>query len=272
MIEEAKQYFETAVQAGARQRRGGRVRRLRAAPAGRRRAGSAAALRRALQLDEDHVEARIYLGNLLYDRGDFEARCTTSIARRPRTTGTSWASGACSSSRSRSTGSRTTTSSSKPWEARLAELAGEPDSHRRDARRDRECRRGGPDGQLELFVAEAVPPTERTDDPQVPPARMDSSRHSVVTAEGSTLDGTWDEIVSLLRDASGEFADRSVSDFMSASRGATTARRASASRPATPSRSSAPVPTRGCCASCGDGLVRAGVGAAGRSLALSAHV
>ena len=30
-------------------------------------------LRRALQLDNDHAEARIYLGNILYDRGDYEA-------------------------------------------------------------------------------------------------------------------------------------------------------------------------------------------------------
>ena len=30
-------------------------------------------LKRALQLDSDHSEARIYLGNLLYDREEFEA-------------------------------------------------------------------------------------------------------------------------------------------------------------------------------------------------------
>src|SRR5688500_15696403 len=34
--------------------------------------GSIAALRKALQLDSDHNEARIYLANLLYDRGEFE--------------------------------------------------------------------------------------------------------------------------------------------------------------------------------------------------------
>ncbi len=32
-----------------------------------------ATLRRALQLDTDHAEARIYLGNILYDRGEYEA-------------------------------------------------------------------------------------------------------------------------------------------------------------------------------------------------------
>jgi tetratricopeptide (TPR) repeat protein len=34
--------------------------------------GSIASLRKALQLDGDHSEARIYLANLLYDRGEFE--------------------------------------------------------------------------------------------------------------------------------------------------------------------------------------------------------
>ena len=34
--------------------------------------GSIAALRKALQFDGDHSEARIYLANLLYDRGEFE--------------------------------------------------------------------------------------------------------------------------------------------------------------------------------------------------------
>src|SRR3569623_68752 len=29
-------------------------------------------LRRALQLDEEHTEARIYLANILYDRGEYE--------------------------------------------------------------------------------------------------------------------------------------------------------------------------------------------------------
>src|SRR5690349_1763399 len=34
--------------------------------------GSIACLRKALQLDSDHAEARIYLANLLYDKGEFE--------------------------------------------------------------------------------------------------------------------------------------------------------------------------------------------------------
>jgi hypothetical protein len=38
----------------------------------------------------------------------------------------------------------------------------------------------------------------------------------VVTSDGREIDGTWEEIVALLRDASSEFADRPVRDFMTA--------------------------------------------------------
>jgi hypothetical protein len=48
-----------------------------------------ATLRRALQLDDDFAEARIYLGNIHYDRVSSRRRSTTSIARRLKITGTS---------------------------------------------------------------------------------------------------------------------------------------------------------------------------------------
>src|SRR3954449_1134065 len=35
--------------------------------------GAIASLRRSIQADNEHVEARIYLANILYDRGDYEA-------------------------------------------------------------------------------------------------------------------------------------------------------------------------------------------------------
>jgi len=38
-------------------------------------------LRRALQLDGEHTEARIYLANILYDRGEYEAARESSGAR-----------------------------------------------------------------------------------------------------------------------------------------------------------------------------------------------
>ena len=38
--------------------------------------GAIASLRRSLQLDSDHAEARIYLANILYDQSEFEVAVT----------------------------------------------------------------------------------------------------------------------------------------------------------------------------------------------------
>ena len=72
LIEESREYFETAAQQspdsaeavsciGYAQHRLGDDE------------SAIGTLRRALNLDEDHTEARIYLGNIFYDRGDYEA-------------------------------------------------------------------------------------------------------------------------------------------------------------------------------------------------------
>jgi Flp pilus assembly protein TadD len=220
LIEEARHYFEVAVQeapdnAEAVACVGYALHRLGDDE------GSAAALRRALQLDGDHVEARIYLGNLLYDRGEFES----ALYHLDRSTPDDhwdelgiWRLLELKKSIYRLADDD---AELKPWEARLTELAGEPDAID-ELLAELEGSDDEHDPQLELFAAEAVPNTERTDEPQAPPARLEAtrleaaSRHSVVTSEGRTIDGTWEEIVSHLRDASGEFAGRSVSDFMSA--------------------------------------------------------
>ena len=44
----------------------------------------------------------------------------------------------------------------------------------------------------------------------------EGTRHRIVTREGRQFDGTWDEIVAEMRDASSEFSGRSVFDFMAA--------------------------------------------------------
>ena len=213
LIEEARSYFEVAVQeapdnAEAVACVGYALHRLGDDE------GSAAALRRALQLDGEHVEARIYLGNLLYDRGEFESALYHLDRSTPEDHWDElgiWRLLELKKSVYRLADDDVEL---KPWEARLTELAGEPDAID-DLLAELEA--GDEDeAQLELFAAEAVPPTERTDEPQVPPARMDTGRHRVVTSEGAEMDGTWEEIVGLLRDASEEFAGRPVTDFMSA--------------------------------------------------------
>ena len=84
-------------------------------------------LRRALQLDNDHAEARIYLGNILYDRGDYEA----ALYHLDRTSPSDhWDElGIWRLVELKKTIYRLKDDDPelKPWEERLNELAGEPD-------------------------------------------------------------------------------------------------------------------------------------------------
>lgn len=173
------------------------------------------ALRRALQLDGDHVEARIYLANILYDRGDFEAALYHLDRSSPDDHWDELGIWRLLELKKSVYRLKDDDPEMKPWEARLTELAGEPDAidellaeveQQAEEAAEAESRT-----QLELFGLPLPEPTL----PGPPPAR-DPVRHRVVTADGREIDGTWDEIVSEMRDASDEFAGRSVHDFMAA--------------------------------------------------------
>ena len=115
-------------------------------------------LRRALQIDDDHAEARIYLANILYDRGDYEA----ALYHLDRTTPEDhWDElGILASRRAEEvdlspSGRRPEL---RPWDERLAELAGEPDDVDEmlaeiEGRFNDERSADEQQGQLELFGA-----------------------------------------------------------------------------------------------------------------------
>jgi tetratricopeptide (TPR) repeat protein len=170
-----------------------------------------ATLRRALQLDGDHVEARIYLGNILYDRGEYEA----ALYHLDRSTPDDhwdelgiWRLVELKKSVYRL---KDDDPELKPWDARLTELAGEPDDIdemlAEIEQRANDEAEGEERSQLELFGALV---SELASD------RAESATHSVVLSDGREFDGTWDEIVRGMRDADDEFSDRSVYDFMAA--------------------------------------------------------
>jgi tetratricopeptide (TPR) repeat protein len=175
-----------------------------------------ATLRRALQLDADHVEARIYLGNLLYDRGDYEAALHHLDRSTPEDHWDELGIWRLVELKKAIHRLRDDDVELKPWEARLAELAGEPDDiDEMLAEIEQQAAEDDPDGetlnQLELFGAALAGDVEAPPDA---PAR--AALHRIVTREGRQFDGTWDDIVRGMRDASGEFDGRSLFDFMSA--------------------------------------------------------
>ena len=174
-------------------------------------------LRRALALDDEHTEARVYLANILYDRAAY----AEALAELEQTTPEDhwdelgiWRLLELSGTLRRVSEDDPDL---KPWHDRLLELNGDPDAtdtlldeieQQAAQRAERDAR-----GQLELFGAMLADLAERTSPP----------RHRVVLGDGREFEGTWEDIVQQMRRARGARAGRTVEEFMQ-----TEARRASA--------------------------------------------
>ena len=170
-----------------------------------------ASLRRALQLDSDHAEARIYLANVLYDRGEYEA----ALYHLDRTSPDDhwdelgiWRLIELKKSVYRL---KETDPELKAWHERLGDLAGEEDDidemlaeieHRVADEIEQEAR-----GQLELFGA-------LLSDLAGKDKVEENGGHRVTLRDGRPLAGSWDEIVMQLRDANAAFVGRSLNEFM----------------------------------------------------------
>ena len=170
-----------------------------------------ATLRRALQLDGDHVEARIYLGNILYDRGEYEAALYHLDRSTPEDHWDELGIWRLVELKKSVYRLKDDDPELKPWDARLTELAGEPDDIdemlAEIEQRANDEAEGEERSQLELFGALVS---------ELAGERSEAATHSVVLSDGREFDGTWDEIVRGMRDADDEFADRSVYDYMAA--------------------------------------------------------
>ena len=176
-----------------------------------------ATLRRSLQLDSDHTEARIYLANVLYDRGDYEAALYHLERTAPEDHWDELGIWRLVELKKNLYQVAEDDDDLKPWDERLTELAGEPDDiddllaeieARFNEALEREADQAR--GQLELFgvlLTELAGQKEEDDD--APPAE-----HRIVTEEGRELSGSWEDIVEKMREASAVFAGRSLHDFM----------------------------------------------------------
>jgi len=219
LIDEAKEFFEIAVQqspdsaeaiacVGYAQHRLGDDE------------GAIATLRRALQRDSDHTEARIYLGNVLYDRGEYEA----ALYHLDRTTPDDhwdelgiWRLVELKKSIYRL---KDDDSELKAWDERLSELAGDPDDIdemlAEIEQRAADAESNDAKGQLELFGALLSDLAGQKEDEEgivEQPLALPAAQHRIIR-EGREFNGTWEEIVSSMRDANAAYAGRSLSEFM----------------------------------------------------------
>jgi tetratricopeptide (TPR) repeat protein len=213
MIEEAKEFFDIAVEQAPESAEA-----VALVGYAQHRLGddnaAISTLRRALQLDSDHAEARIYLGNILYDRGDYEA----ALYHLDRTSPSDhWDElGIWRLVELKKTIYRLKDDDPelKPWEERLNELAGDPDDidemlaeiEQQAADQAAEDAKG----QLELFGGLLSSLADQRTEPSLP----EEPSHEVLTREGKPFRGSWDDIVRMMRDSNTAFAGRSMQEYM----------------------------------------------------------
>jgi tetratricopeptide (TPR) repeat protein len=180
-------------------------------------------LRKSLQVDNEHAEARIYLANILYDRGDYEA----SLYHFERTsTEDHWDElGIWRLIELKRAAYKLPEHDDdlKPWEERLTELGGELDDIDElfievdgavaNESGEVEVARG----QLELFGTLLSSLADAKSVDEVASPEIDLGVHSILTREGRRLTGSWEEIVRSMRDAeaeAGQEADGTLREFM----------------------------------------------------------
>ena len=178
-------------------------------------------LRRALQLDGDHAEARIYLANILYDRGEFEAALYHFERTGPDDHWDELGLWRLIELKRSTYKLDDDDPELRPWDERLTELSGgvdevdellmelEPARHDSTLEREAEVARG----QLELFgtLLSGLADQKRGD----PLAEGERPlEHSILTRDGRQYAGSWDDIVRRMRDADNACADRTVEEYM----------------------------------------------------------
>ncbi len=172
-------------------------------------------LRRALELEPDFAEARIYLANMLYDRGESEAALHHLEKTRPDEHYDElgiWRHIELKKSVYRL---REDDPELQPWLQRLGEVAGDPDSVDLLLA---EVEAQQPDGsirdphQLELFgtLLTELHAMQRRPGQAAP----SGDTHTIGTLAGHTFNGTWEEILLQMKAADREWADASLTEFM----------------------------------------------------------
>ena len=174
--------------------------------------GSIAALRKALQVDGEHSEARIYLANLLYDRGEFEGALYHFERTQPEDHWDELGIWRLIELKRAVYKLDETDPELKPWDERLAELnegLDDIDELLMELEPARNIQKGDDPAvarnQLELFGSLLNNLVEQKEE-------VDS--HHIVASNGMAYRGSWDEIITRMRDADAEVAGHTVEEYM----------------------------------------------------------
>lgn len=168
--------------------------------------GARRELRRALRLDGELHEARIYLSHLLHDRGDHRGALTELEQVPPQEHWDTLSLWRYLELKAQLDGVADEDAWFTPWRERLAELDAEPDEIDHLLAEVESSFEGAVDedaqAALELsaqmdFIMKILGPPSSDDVPAV-------ALHRIRTAEGSVFEGSWDEIVGGMRDSCGE--------------------------------------------------------------------
>ncbi len=168
-------------------------------------------LRRALQLDPHYSEARIYLANMLYDRGETDAAMHHLHQTVPEDHYDELGIWRYVELKKAIYRLPDDDPELRPWFARLGEVAGDPDPVETILA---EVESTQPDGstrdpnQLELFG------TLLTELHAMQKRGLPAGVHHIATLTGRTFKGSWDEILDQMKSADREWAGASLREFM----------------------------------------------------------
>ena len=166
-------------------------------------------LRRALKLDPDYTEARIYLANLLYDKQEYEAALYQFEKSSPEDHWDELGLWRLMELKKAAYRLQDDDPDLAPWQAQLEELNAETDSidEMLSEIEARVLSEGDDDpdsrGQLELFGSLLAGMRDQ---------KESVTEHSVITRTGDTFVGSWDDIVTEMRDAMS--GGKSLYEFM----------------------------------------------------------
>lgn len=165
--------------------------------------GAIAALRRALQVDGEYAEARIYLANILYDRGDSEAALYHFERTSPDDHWDELGIWRLLELKRALYRLDEHDPDLKPWDDRLAELAGDLDDVD-EMLLELQAEDNGSEaavarGQLELFGTLLSSLAD-----QHHATAEETEEHQIVASDGTRYVGSWDEIVRRMHAERGE--------------------------------------------------------------------